>query len=321
MRAGLAVTVSRRLRALAALVGIGALGIGVWAAGVWAADRPDAGAQAEFLASIPLVAEDGATLQGISGVAILSGGARFLALSDHAALFVGEIRRDSRGVPRRLGPVARVALRGMQGQTLYKMQGDSEGLALGRRGAIWISFEGKHRIARYDLARGTALSARAEVPPPPQVTEFGENSGMEALALAPDGALWTMSETPHQSVFVIWRHAAGRWTRAGAIARDGAFMAVGADFGPDGRLYLLERAFWGPLGFVSRLRRFAPADLAGGAPQMGQVLMTSVLGQYDNLEGLAVWRDGAGRLRASMVSDDNFRSFQRAQLVEYRLPD
>jgi hypothetical protein len=43
-------------------------------------------------------------------------------------------------------------------------------------------------------------------------------------------------------------------------------------------------------------------------------------GTHDNLEGLDVWADAEG-LRATMISDDNFRFFQRTEIVDYRLPD
>ena len=50
-----------------------------------------------------------------------------------------------------------------------------------------------------------------------------------------------------------------------------------------------------------------------------EVLLTTVTGTHDNLEGLTVWKDAAG-LRATMISDDNFRFFQQTQIVDYRLP-
>jgi hypothetical protein len=48
-------------------------------------------------------------------------------------------------------------------------------------------------------------------------------------------------------------------------------------------------------------------------------LLETATGTYDNLEGLAVWRDDAGAIRLTMISDDNFKSFQVTQFVEYRV--
>jgi len=102
-----------------------------------------------------------------------------------------------------------------------------------------------------------------------------------------------------------------------ALPRIGVFRPVAADFGPDGRFYLLERRFHGPGGFSSRLRRF---DLGPKGFSSGQVLLQTKAGRHDNLEGLSIWR-GPDGLRATMISDDNFLFMQVTEIVEYRLPD
>jgi len=83
--------------------------------------------------------------------------------------------------------------------------------------------------------------------------------------------------------------------------------------GPDGQLYVLERDFLG-IGFRSRVRRF---DLTGGNEQ---ILLETRLRQHDNLEGISIWQDDQG-VRMTLISDDNYRAFQRTEIVEYRLTD
>ena len=46
---------------------------------------------------------------------------------------------------------------------------------------------------------------------------------------------------------------------------------------------------------------------------------SSAAGEHDNLEGIAVWRDRNGDIRITMISDDNYRAFQRTEFVEYRV--
>lgn len=41
---------------------------------------------------------------------------------------------------------------------------------------------------------------------------------------------------------------------------------------------------------------------------------------HDNLEGISVWQSPNG-LRMTLVSDDDFRFFQRTELVEYAIND
>ena len=89
---------------------------------------------------------------------------------------------------------------------------------------------------------------------------------------------------------------------------------VGADIGPDNKLYVLERDFTG-IGFRTRVRRF---DLDGANEE--EVLRTANA-THDNLEGIAVWQDDGGAMRITMIADDNFRWFQQTEIVEYRLTD
>jgi hypothetical protein len=113
--------------------------------------------------------------------------------------------------------------------------------------------------------------------------------------------------------FPVYRLLNGIWDQPFEITRSGPYPLSGADIGPEGRLYVLERDFIG-VGFRNRVRRFA---LDGTGEEV--VLETRVL-TYDNLEGISVWQDVQG-LRMTLISDDNFRSFQRTEIVEYRLTD
>jgi hypothetical protein len=46
------------------------------------------------------------------------------------------------------------------------------------------------------------------------------------------------------------------------------------------------------------------------------VIMRSEYGQFDNLEGLSVFRDWSGRTRLLMVSDDDMNSSHRSEIVD-----
>ena len=145
------------------------------------------------------------------------------------------------------------------------------------------------------------------------------NSSVEALAIDARGRLYTLPERSGELTrpFPVWRYDKGRWSQPFEIPRRGGFLAVGADIGPDGRFYLLEREFTG-VGFRSRVRRF---DMSEDALSAETTLFESHLLRHDNLEGLAVWRDEGGAIRLTMISDDNFNFFQRTQLVEYTVPE
>jgi hypothetical protein len=75
------------------------------------------------------------------------------------------------------------------------------------------------------------------------------------------------------------------------IERRGEFLPVGADFGPDGLFYLLERRFLGIFGLQSRVRRFA---IDGDTIGAEETLLETRPWTHDNLEGISVWRDADG---------------------------
>ncbi len=251
---------------------------------------------------------------GFSGLRIEQDGHRFTALSDRATLRWGRVIRDATGRITGLEPQGHARLKDSEGRKLMPgWKGDSEGLAIGPDGALFVSFEGLTRVARY-----AAPDSPAQVLPRPQAfKDMQRNSSLETLAITPDGAILTVPERSGalNRPFPVWRFRDGAWDQPFSIPRSGDWLTVDADIGPDGRFYLLERDFMGLLGFRSRVRRF---DLSPAALSNEQVLLTSFPMQYDNLEGIAVWQDDRG-IRITMISDDNFGMLQRTELVEYRV--
>lgn len=247
---------------------------------------------------------------GFSAIEVDDNGIGFVALSDRGHITQGEFYREAgviRGI--RMGPLR--VLRAPHRAPLQQAERDSEGLALMPDGSIYISFEWTHGLRRYDEIGGFG----SELITTSAFEALQSNSSLEALANGPAGALYTLPERSGMAnrPFPVYRYKDGGWDQPFAIPRYGPYLAVGADIGPDGRFYLLERDFAG-IGFRSRVRRF---DLDGGNEEI--VLQTG-LGVHDNLEGISVWRDALG-LRLTMISDDNFRLLQQTEIVEYRLTD
>jgi hypothetical protein len=255
--------------------------------------------------------EDWEGFGGLSGLELSEDGTAFTMLSDRALLVAGRLARGPSGAVTGVEVATRTPILDPDGRTLTRDRGDSEGLAIAPDGTTYISLEGAVRVR----VEGRNGLPPALLPGHPDFDRMLLNRALEALAIAPDGTLYTLPERPFDGTgtFPVYAFRDGAWSEAFRLpVRDGFAMAD-ADVGPDGRLYLLERDLAG-LGFRTGLRR---VNLDGTGDE---VLLTTATGTHDNLEGLDVWRD-AGGLRATMISDDNFRFFQRTEIVDYRLPE
>jgi hypothetical protein len=275
-----------------------------------AATRPDTAA---YLGSYTWVMDD-PDFGGLSGLEIAADGAGFLALTDRGSLISGRLSRDAAGVVVGVEAARLTALEDLSGAPVSGRQADPEGLAVAADGRIFVSFEGQHRVWSY-AAPG---SAAEDLPRHPDFARLQNNSGLEALAIDAEGRLYAVPERSGRldRPFPVYRLANGAWEVPFQLPRDDDYLPVGADFGPDGRLYLLERNFRGALGFFARVSRF---DITGDSPGPREVLMETRAPFQNNFEGIAVWRGPAGDIRFTLISDDNFTGILTTELADYRL--
>ncbi|MCT4607766.1 MAG: esterase-like activity of phytase family protein [Pelagimonas sp.] len=245
---------------------------------------------------------------GLSGLEVAADGQSFVVLGDRGLIARGQFER-------RAGRIKGVTLdeqhflTGPNGKRLSGHQADAEGLVLRNDGRVYVSFEGIHRVWAY-----LSPKAAGQLPRTNDFKNLQGNSGLEALAVDGKNRLYAIPERSGKLTrpFPVWRYAKGAWSKVFSLRRAGGFLPVGADFDPQGRLYLLEREFTG-FGFKSRVRRFS---LKGDRVSKEEILLTTPVHRHGNLEGIAVWQ-GADGLRMTMVSDNNFNSFQRTEFVEY----
>ncbi|MBO9407136.1 esterase-like activity of phytase family protein [Shimia sp. R9_1] len=251
---------------------------------------------------------------GFSGLEISEDGTQLITISDRGQIVSADIAREN-DVIVSLSNVKHDKVLNKKGKfSPHTNQRDSEGLARLKNGALVVSFEGVHRVEAF-TAPGTRPKS---FPTEAWFEDMEGNAGFEALAVDPAGQLVVMPEDALENDRLIQAYVlqGKRWRAAFTLRRDKQFQPVGADFGPDGRLYLLERGFNG-FGFRTRVRSFH-VDKTGASDE--KILFRNGIGGHDNLEGLSVWRDAEGRIRLTMISDDNFRLIQRTELVEYVLP-
>jgi len=254
---------------------------------------------------------------GFSGLDIADDGVTFWTVSDDGLSTKGHLDRDGAD-----GPIIGVSgtdfmrLQAIRGGAVENIDNDAEGLAVDGNGQIFVSFEGFHRVRSY----ADFSSLAGFIPEHPDFRQMQNNSSLEALAIDRDGTLYTLPERSGHLArpFPVYRFHNGVWDQPFSIPRRGSFLPVGADIGPDGNFYLLERHLNGIFGFQTRVRRF---DLGNDGLTDEQQLLETSSGTHDNLEGIAVWQDSSGHIRLTMISDDNFRAFQRTEIVEYRVTE
>jgi hypothetical protein len=281
---------------------------------VTAAAAPAAGPRLILDAKVPWH-ESWSHFGGFSGLEVLDGGKDFLALSDRGRWATGTMDRGRDGKLRAAQMTGKGELHDRRGTRRRGVTFDSEGLAIDPQGRVYVSFEGQDRIRRYDEPGGPAVA----IPNHPDFAKFPPNLGLESIAIDARGTLYAIPEAPLApgQPFPVYRFRGGSWDKPWTIRPRGDFRISDADIGPDGRLYVLEREFsW--VGFRTRVRSFAiaPDRLTDEA-----TLLTTRLNELDNMEGISVWTDPRGRIRVTLISDDNFFRLQRTEFAEYVLDE
>ncbi len=236
-----------------------------------------------------------------SGLVVSDDGTRFVTVSDKGHFATGTlVRKDGR--IREIKLESEGQLRHPSGDPLTRYHRDAEGLTQGRDGGLYVSFEAYHRVWAYE----TIDAAPARLPVPEVFETLQNNSSLEALAAGPDGSLYTIPERSGalDRPFPVYRFRNGAWSTPFSVPRKPPYLIADAAFGPDGRFYVLERDF-ALLGFRSRIRSFVLTD-EGLSDE--ETVVETPFGAFDNLEGMALWRDEDGRIRLRKPSSAKSRS-------------
>ncbi|MDF2231412.1 esterase-like activity of phytase family protein [Albimonas sp. CAU 1670] len=279
-----------------------------------------AGARLRLLSAIELRG-DRADFGGLSALEVDPRGERFVALTDQGVWVEGRIRRAGG----RLSEASEATFAPMLSGDVrppLRMR-DSEGLAIlspDLDGPRYVGFERRKRVERMEGpgAEGAIVAEPREwlIPTP--------NAGPEALAVAPDGRVLAVMETPFSAgadftaAWIDPRDAGSGAYAETTVPRLLDMEATGADFDDRGRLWLLMRRFSKLGGFSFAIARFRPE---GDGFADGEVMLEMPAGPgSDNAEGIAAWTDPLGRTRLLVVTDDNLNLLQRTVLYEFEVP-
>lgn len=291
---------------LALIAGLGGLGL---LATPFAAAPPSP--RATFVGSWQWQMDDPA-FGGFSALEIADDGLGFVAVTDRGSVATGRLLRGADGAVRGVEAARLMPLRTTDGRPVEGEQADPEGLAVAPDGRLFVSFEADHRVWSYAEPGAPAQP----LPLHPDFPRLQTNSGLEALAIDDEGRLLTLPERSGawERPFPVYRWTGSAWEKPFTLPREGTYLPVGADFGPDGKLYLLERDFRGLFGFYARISRF---DIGPAGPGPRELLFETRAPFQNNFEGIAAWTDADGRLRLTLISDDNFAAPLTTEFADY----
>jgi hypothetical protein len=249
---------------------------------------------------------------GVSGIEVSQDGDGFVAVGDKGWWIEGRFLRRGEVITgvdlQRIEPIIGQDGFPVSARRVGDMS-DAEGLALAPDGTAYVSFERWAHVWRFDHVFGTAQWIKDH----PTFYDHADNWQLEAIAISPDGTVYVFSEKPLIDGFPIYRLGDdGLWVIDGYLPEEDVFAIVGADFAPDGSLYILERKLVVGLWWQNRVRRVR----LDGSEDV--VLWTGERGEYGNLEGISVWQDENG-LRLTLVSDNNGGENVPTEFVEFRL--
>jgi hypothetical protein len=268
---------------------------------------------------------------GFSAVAVDPSGKALLAVSDAGTWLKANLDYDGR------------KLKGLSGAVLGPMLGpdgkplradtlrDSEGMTLidgdTKQGTAFVSFERKHRIARYPFTADRFGPPAGTVPLPSGTKAMSANAGIEAIAMIRTGklagTLVIFSERlPDKNGNLQGWLIGGPAPGGIVLKRLGGFDITDAAPLPDGGIVVLERRFRYSEGIKMRIRRVAASELKRGALIQGEVLLEADDSlNIDNMEAIAAHRTQSGETVITLMSDDNYSPLQRTLIMQFALPE
>ena len=246
-------------------------------------------------------------------------------LSDQGILFDFDTILDEK--IRELTPLSAVELKGIGGREFKRWRRDSEGMTIGYRDRLYISFEGRAKIGYF----GRSGTMKKRYPLPPKLKNpknyRSRNKSLEALAWHPKYGLLTATEWPlkryrakDQTIYSLY----GReWHFKAESATSSAVVAM--EVMDRDHMLILERAYSGMMHPVVITLKKIWLNQCSGSGKKRYNCKSKVLAQLDsskgwhidNFEGLTkVSKD-----RYLMVSDDNDNFYQRTLLIYFEVLD
>ncbi|MFQ5684248.1 MAG: esterase-like activity of phytase family protein [Candidatus Binatia bacterium] len=258
---------------------------------------------------------------GLSGLALSAHGTVLYAVSDRGYWLSAHLHHDDAGHLTALDHWTIGPLLTSEGAVVHGRLRDAEALARDRDGSFIVSFENVHRLWRYPPLPTAFNSPAQHLPAPADLERAPSNGGLEAVTVLPDGRLLALTEqykNPDGSLRG-WLIEKQQFATIAYLASDD-FQPTDLESLPSGNVLLLERRYSFVNGAQIRIQWLPRESLRTGARLKGkEIARLEPPLPVDNFEGMAVQEDPVAGTLVYLVSDDNYSSFQRTLLLQFRL--
>jgi len=251
---------------------------------------------------------------GMSALLIEDAGTGLIAGSDRGTIFEAQVTRTDTGDIANVQDVRGFQVRLANGNPTNRFQGDFESLTRMQDGRMALGFESFSRVMALEEPGGNLIP----IHPWTRFRSYFGNTSFEALATLPDGRLLAITERRGRHGVTKAYVGEGRdWSGPHDVPLRGRYRITGADIGPDGCLYTIERDF-ALNGIRFRIQRHWQTGGLWDPEQdwHSEELYRSARGRDGNGEAISVWRDAAGALRITALTDDGFLPLPRTRLTE-----
>lgn len=268
-----------------------------------------------------IIKSDDARFGGLSGARMSSDGSKLYTIGDEG-IFASTHLEWKDGKLAGVGKWEILPLLDADGHKLKGRMGDAEGLELAGDGDFLVSFEHQHRIWKMHISGDDMRPvANGEVKIP--MLKDNSNEGIEAFVQLKNTNILALAEIfkpadglPQDGYTAAYLWDGREWQMKAYAISDG-YHPTDAVLLPNGDMLVLERRLGMDARFYARIMRVNAADV--GADIMKPELVAEISDQcgYDNMEGLAAWPQPDGKIRLVLVSDDNFRLWQKTYVVAF----
>lgn len=266
---------------------------------------------------------------GLSDLAFVSDDGHLAMITDKGEMISAQLLYDSKGAPERLVDAQIERLRNSKGDKLPTIfSRDPEAIDSiirdGKVAAVRVGFEHLTRVADFEVTNNRPGGAAREYPIPNWLSRQRHNGSIEALCIAPPtspvaGSTLIIAENVRDEKRNNKAWLSGN--RDGGdlkIRADGAYKPTACQFTPEGDLLILSRDF-GIFGFTMKLRLVPKDQVKADVLLDGEIILEASGGDIDNMEGLTSHIAANGETIISILSDDNFRGWERTLLLQFEM--